>query len=282
MRAIQSLFPLIFLVCSHCGQIGEFKDNGNKDKGFDNGLTEPQLNKTATVFGSLGDLQFVIHEIGNFNVDATSSLAVDRSKQRLHLRRSMPTNQCVVSDKGSLEFGEFNFQVAGDFCGSSLSYSQTRQVLSDSVTEKVEVLELSGRYSRRSLNVATDIRELALKGRFQKTFKKEAEVSEWNQELKFQMRGTSRVAGLFAYEMEESWMEKRDAQEERVGLLRRADHLTVGQSYKATLTRTERYLNGRLQGVLYRLNADSITQSDYRDLMQDLHNQWGVEPVEVR
>ncbi len=273
---IRLLFPLIFLGLCFCSQSDELKDKDGDDG--DKNTTKLQVAQSAEILGALGDVQFLIQDLGARQL--LPDAEVDRTVLRQKLKRSMELRECAVTDQGSLDFGEFQLELSGGGCSTRMSYYQRRRVLTETPTSRVELMQFRNSFEVRHSGVFTELMNFEMNGEYRNIFEKDDELSKWKQELEMTINGKGRHLGSFVYKLEERWLESQKGEEKRVAISQRTDRFLVSSKFKVTLVRVQRYEDGKLEGSDYRLNTAPITESEYFETMQDFHNQWSVEALE--
>lgn len=286
MTVCKRLFPLVFLLLTVCGEVDERGNKSLGDSDSNKGLTRFQKQRTIDIMGSLGDLQHVVYKIAqnDFNIpnqEEPTHLGVNRAPQRRLLLRHFDLPRCVVRDQGDLGASTFRLRLSGNRCPVQLDYFENRGEPTTSQTEtgtiETQAMTFGHLYDVRNPSVTSDIRFMEMEGSFRKTNEKEEGVERLQDEMDIVVSGRSRQAGTFEYTLEQRWTNTKKEQGSQQRILTRADRLRVGTDFRVTLYRVDRYVNDLFVGQFFRLNAVDISKEDYVELMQDLHNQWGVE-----
>ncbi len=284
MTVYKRFFPLVFLLLTFCGEVD---DRGDKRPDSSNkSLTGFQKERIADIMGSLGDLQYVVYKIAQYDFDIpdqqqSADLSVNRAPQRRLLLRRFDLLRCLVRDQGSLGTSTFSLKLSGNRCPTHLDYYESRGEPTITKTESTSIesheMKIGHSYDVRLPTVTSDVRFMEMEGVFRKINEKEEKTQRLTKQADIKVSGHSRQAGNFEYTLEERLIDTQKQQGSRERILTRSDQLRVGKDLRVTLYRADRYVNDLFVGQVFRLNAVDISKDDYIELMQDLHNQWGVE-----
>ena len=271
MKQMLSLLVLGMIACSPV----EDDSKGGKRPDEDLGkLSKLQAEEASELMGSLGDVVFVSEDMAG---DMSVRGAVDRAKQRQRLKASLKLEKCKWISSGSLDEEDFLMNVKGKDCPFTLRYEQNREIRTSTVKKQDERTYYSKNFKVKGKGVVSEIMNVRVSGSYRYVRKKNRKIYRTRQVSKVKVKGQSRLAGNFSYNLLEKWVrrQKSGGKEFRLSYDRQ-DSFAINNDYNVNLRRTVEWEAG-IKKKIFRVNGEQIKASEYQEMLQDMNMQVGME-----